>query len=100
MKSLNGKFYKTTAWKRCREDYLKTHVWCEECLKENRYTPATHVHHKVFLNEGNVNDPSISLNFDNLEAVCHECHNKIHHGKSTKRYKVDEWGKVSPLSEY
>ena len=100
MKSLDGSFYKSTAWKRCREEFLKTHVWCEECLKENKFTPATHVHHKTFLNAQNVNDPTIALCFDNLEAVCHDCHNKIHFGKAKKRYVVDEWGRISPHSDY
>ena len=70
--------------------------FCEECMKRGEYTPANLVHHRIHLNESNINDPSITLNFENLEAVCTECHNKIHYG-TEKRYKVDEQGNVIAL---
>lgn len=63
-------------------------------MKRGEYTPASLVHHRIHLNNENINDPSITLNFDNLEAVCLDCHNKIHFGGNTKRYKVDEMGNV------
>ena len=97
MKSHDGTFYKSKAWRNCREEYLRLHPFCEECLKEKKYTPATHVHHKIILTTENINDPKITLCFDNLEAVCMECHNHIHFGKSERRYTVDEYGRVSPL---
>ena len=99
MKSINGDFYRSKVWRETRERFLELYPFCEECLKEKRYTPATLVHHRVHLNEKNVNDPKISLDFSNLEAVCLECHNKIHYGRSDKRYSVDEYGRISPLSE-
>ena len=40
------------------------------------------VHHKTYLNDINVNDPNISLNWDNLEYLCIECHNKEHMTKN------------------
>lgn len=94
MKSIDSSFYKSRAWKGCRSEYLRLHPLCEECLKNGIYTPASHVHHKIFLNNDNVNDPSVSLNFDNLEAVCMECHNRIHFSKGKKRYMTDDLGRV------
>ena len=70
------------------------HPLCEECLKKGIYTPAILVHHKKHLNDGNVNDPSISLNFDNLMSVCMDCHNKIHKQFYKKRYEVDKDGRI------
>lgn len=46
---------------------------CERCGNL-----ATICHHKVWLNESNVSDPWVTLNWDNLEALCHDCHNKEH----------------------
>ena len=100
MRSVDSRFYKTAQWKRCRVEYLRLHPWCEECMKHGRYNPARYVHHKVFLNETNVDNPEVSLNFANLEALCMDCHNKIHFGGNKKRYAVDEFGRISPLSEY
>lgn len=38
------------------------------------------MHHRIWLTPENINDPSVSLNFDNLELLCQDCHNKEHHG--------------------
>jgi hypothetical protein len=38
------------------------------------------VHHKIYLNESNIDDPNITLSHDNLELVCHDCHNREHFG--------------------
>ena len=97
MRSIDSTFYKSTEWKRCREGYIKLHPFCEECLKKGSYTPATHVHHKIWLNENNALDPSVTLSWNNLEAVCIDCHNKIHGGRPERRYAVDLTGKVIAL---
>lgn len=34
------------------------------------------VHHKEWITSSNVTDSSITLNFDNLEALCFNCHQK------------------------
>ncbi len=70
---------------------------CEVCHKLIHKKYQAIGHHKIELNMMNVNDPSISLNLDNLMLVCHKCHNDIHNrfGSITKhRYLV--YG--SPLS--
>ena len=68
---------------------------CEDCLKKNKVTPAEEVHHIVELNPTNITDPSITLSFGNLCALCHDCHMKRHH-KHEKRYTIDEYGRVTP----
>lgn len=87
-------FYKSKEWAACRESYLASvGGLCEECMKAGRITPAVIVHHKVELTENNIDDPSITINPQNLEAVCLDCHNKIHM-PGRKRYTVDEMGRI------
>ena len=90
-------FYKTIQWKECRNAYMKAQRGlCEECLKMGLITPAEIVHHKVHLNPQNMNDPDITLNWDNLEAVCRLHHAEIHEGqnRNPRRYTVDMFGRV------
>ena len=66
---------------------------CERCESLGIIRPARIVHHKKYINVDNLTDPSILLCFDNLEALCQDCHNKEHF-KSNKRYSIDEFGRV------
>lgn len=94
-KDFSKSFYKSRAWRRCRQ-----YVWqrdsgmCVDCMANGILTPGVEVHHIIELTPGNVNDPSISLNPDNLVTLCKSCHEK-RHGKNIKRYKIDEYGHVS-----
>ncbi|EKU45385.1 HNH endonuclease [Staphylococcus massiliensis] len=73
-KSIASSFYKSKKWVKCRNAYMSSqHHICERCGEL-----ATICHHKEWLNETNVNDPYITLSWDNLEALCHECHNAEH----------------------
>ena len=65
---------------------------CEVCLLNGVYEPAVIIHHKVFLTPQNVQDPNISLNWSNLQAVCRKCHGEIH---KERRYTVDSMGRVN-----
>lgn len=95
MKQYAETFYKSKAWQRVRANYLKmSGGLCENCLKQGIYKAAVEVHHRVHISPENINDPSVTLNYDNLIGLCRECHRKAH-GK-TRRYTVDEYGRVSP----
>lgn len=75
-------FYSSSLWKKCRESYKQyKNGLCERCLKEGRYVPGEEVHHKVWLNETNINNPDITLSWDNLELLCSSCHSKEHNSK-------------------
>lgn len=92
-------FYNSTAWKRCREAYKsKVGGLCERCLAEGIITPAEEIHHRVPLTPETINDPAVSLNFDNLEALCRKHHQLAHRDRNAKvkRYVVDRFGKVTP----
>ena len=86
-------FYASRPWRRVRAFVIKrSGGLCEICLKSGIYKAATLAHHIVPVTAENVNDPQISLNPDNLIALCADCHAAIH---SSKRYTVDENGNVS-----
>ena len=68
------KFYNSKAWIDCKTAYIKSVFGlCERCGK-----PGYIVHHKKYITPQNINDPNITLNFDNLEYLCLDCHNKEH----------------------
>ena len=106
MRDFAKAFYKSQAWKDCRAAYY-THAGglCECCLAKGLYNPGVIVHHKIVLTPENITHPEIALGFDNLEAVCTECHRELHehehhqaHEKlrmrSKKRWRVDEFGHI------
>ena len=112
------RFYRTPQWFRTSNSYRK-HVFniCERCgtptwrkndknyirLKEQGEDVRFGiVHHKVHLNDLNINDPYITLSFDNLELLCIECHNKEHMSKVSEvreDIQFDEEGRVIKRGE-
>lgn len=96
MKKYAESFYKSIAWQNCRNAYMKkVGGLCEDCLKENKITPAEEVHHIKWITPQNINDPNVTLNWKNLVALCRE-HHRQRHGAKQMRYKVDEFGRVTP----
>ena len=87
-------FYKSKEWKKCRAAYAKSRGnLCELCLKRGFIVPGVIVHHKVHITPDNIGDPTVTLNWDNLQLVCRDCHAEIHAEKQ-RRYKLDELGRV------
>ena len=88
-----SRFYRSGAWTNCRRSYLASvGGLCEECLSRGIITPAVIVHHKIPLTVENMSDESIALGWDNLEAVCRDCHAKIHGDE--RRWRVEPNGKI------
>lgn len=76
------KFYNSKAWKKCREAYKQSvNGLCERCLKAGKYVPGDEVHHKIYLTPENIDDPYITLSFENLELLCSSCHSIEHNEK-------------------
>ena len=91
----NDGLYVSPEWRKTREAYAKSKGGlCERCLKNGIIKAGAIVHHKIHLTKVNINDPSVSLDWNNLELLCRECH-ALEHG-SGKRYAVDIYGRVSP----
>lgn len=90
----NSAFYNSKPWKRASAAYMSSKLYiCERCGK-----PAKICHHKKWLNGENVNDPSTALSFDNLEALCIECHN-AEHGPQHSVTLFDEDGNIARVKE-
>lgn len=92
------KLYHSRAWRTCRNAYLKSvGGLCERCRAQGIIRAAEHVHHKIRLTAENVGNPNVSLNWDNLEALCAEHHAAEHSG--VKRYIVGENGEIITKKE-
>lgn len=73
------KLYNSKEWVKCREGYKQSvYGLCERCED-----PGEEVHHKIHLTPSNIDDPSITLAWDNLELLCQSCHS-IHHNRKEK----------------
>lgn len=72
--------YGTARWRRLRMLKLVANPLCERCLEESRVNIAEDVHHKVSFMS--TNDPVrrkyLAYDFDNLQSLCKQCHQKIH----------------------
>ena len=84
-REFSKRFYNSIEWKKARKAYIELKFGiCERCGKPNSKT----VHHKIYITELNVDDPDVTLNFDNFELLCEVCHQKEHHEK----YSDTQWG--------
>ena len=73
-------FYNSKQWKQARKVYIEMKFGiCERCGKPN----AKQVHHKKYITKANINNPEITLDFDNFELLCDYCHQKEHKEKNS-----------------
>lgn len=108
MRSTNREFYESKTWKQVRLNvWIKQNCLCARCKKPvyvnklSEWIPKDKrlkgiVHHIEYLNNNNVNDINVSLNEDNLEGLCINCHNKEHFTTNVVRKDVmfDEDGNL------
>jgi 5-methylcytosine-specific restriction endonuclease McrA len=73
----------------------KSHGICSSCGKPFNSRDLI-VHHKIHLNEDNINNPEIALNLNNLEVLCINCHNSTHakNEDMNRDMKFDENGNI------
>lgn len=102
MKPWAEKFYNSDAWHECRAVFLQSKDnLCERCSTPDDPVAAKIAHHKKRLTCENISDPYIALSWDNLEALCQDCHNKEHHRTERKpRYKFDGDGNLVAVAAY
>lgn len=94
MRDFAKDFYTSLSWKHAREEYKRSvGGLCEECWSRGIVKAGELVHHKIPITPENINDPDITLSFDNLQLLCRDCHGKKHDSKQ-RRYKLDELGRV------
>lgn len=92
-------FYNSAAWKETRRNYRQAVGYlCERCMKRGIVQTADVVHHRIPLTKETVNDLNLSLNWDNLQALCRKCHQEVHKELSANymepRYNIDRNGRV------
>ena len=94
MKEYARGFYTSAAWKKVSALYMTSKNYiCERCGGS-----ASICHHKRYITPRNINNPSITLNMDNLECLCQDCHNKEH--KLKKSLPVfDDQGNMTGVKE-
>lgn len=79
-------FYKTSAWVRLRNvAFERDNGLCQQCLKKGILKRADVVHHIVEIRE----DWSKRLELNNLESLCHACHNQLHKGTPHPNFYKD-----------
>lgn len=88
-------FYVSGVWIDCARAYRRAHPLCERCRARHEISTAEQVHHKIKLSPENINDPDVTLNWDNLEALCDKCHKAEHRKKRETRWTVDDEGHVT-----
>ena len=77
--------YKSKEWQKLLEELKlertnnEEQLICEYCGKEIIKAYDCIGHHKIPLNNANVNDYNISLNKDNILLIHFKCHNAVHH---------------------
>ena len=70
-------FYNSKAWKECRRSFIAYRIkidggMCQRC----RELPGYIVDHKEELAPSNIHDPNVTLNHNNLQFLCLECHTR------------------------
>jgi len=82
-------FYKSPAWLAARElKIMSVNGLCERCGQV-----GIEVHHRQRVTVDTVEDTSISLNPENLELLCKDCHNK-EHKRFSKETRFDDEGNL------
>jgi hypothetical protein len=70
-------FYLSPRWVKLSKWYRSNHPFCEKCNRN----PSTMVHHKKHIkNDSGIKteDSDVLMSEENLEALCHQCHEKKH----------------------
>lgn len=101
-------FYHSKPWENIREFVKRRDKGlCQRCKRHGKIETGKIVHHIDPLTPENINDPNISLNADNLEMVCKQCHEEEHkklgygalnHSKVESRVRFDSEGNVVKLN--
>ena len=74
------KIYQTMQWRKLRAAKLVETPLCEVCLQRGAVVEAVDVHHRVsfMTTEDAVERYRLAYDYDNLQSLCKQCHQKIH----------------------
>ena len=93
------RFYNSKLWRKCRAAYISTVPGglCEHCNESVGHI----VDHIEEINIHNIDDPNITLNHDNLQFLCLECHNTKtfkKHSSIRDGFTFDNEGNLIPIA--
>ena len=89
MRKLRQKAYQSKEWRALRDNWMKMHPLCEECLLEGKVTPAEDVHHVRSPFKDGVINYQLLLDKNNLTSLCKKCHGN-HHTKEQGHQTTDD----------
>ena len=92
MKPFAKSFYNSKKWKDARKAYVDNRIRidggiCEKCKNK----PGVELHHIEHLTPGNINDPDITINPDNLMLLCKDCHFAEHRAECFHNYVPEKY---------
>ena len=89
-------FYNSQAWRDTQAAYMASQYYiCERCGSVARI-----VHHIQYITPQNIQDPNITLSWDNLQALCIDCHNAEHMssgGACAEGLRFNSKGELVPM---
>lgn len=89
-------FYNSQAWRDTQAAYMASQYYiCERCGGMARI-----VHHIQYITPQNIQDPNITLSWDNLQALCIDCHNAEHMssgGACAEGLRFNSKGELVPM---
>ena len=72
-------FYNSKAWRDLAyAQKVAAGGKCQRCKKDVMDWKHLIAHHRIELDDGNIHSPEITLNPNNIEIVCMDCHNREH----------------------
>ena len=87
-----AEFYNSAEWKNLRnQKFFDADGLCELCRKNGIIRSAKEIHHKIPIEE----DWSKRLDYDNLIALCSDCHNQQHLRISPLQKFLSAWDKIN-----
>ena len=99
MRKLRQKAYQSKEWRALRDNWMKMHPLCEECLLEGKITPAEDVHHVRTPFKGGVINYQLLLDKNNLTSLCKKHHAEIHNKQQGKTTAADVLRVLAELLE-
>ena len=88
-------FYNSQAWIKASKAYAASKFYiCERCGRQGNV-----VHHKTKITPKNINNPEITLDFNNFMLLCHDCHNIIHGLAPERKIKFDSSGNLVGIED-
>ena len=85
------RFYNSRIWRNFSKLLkIQNNYMCDKCNNVVLSTKKLISHHKIELTEDNVDDDNISLNKNNIDIICYDCHNRVHNrfGYNTKKVYI------------